>query len=538
MESLGEFDFVVVGAGTAGCVAAARLSEGGSFRVALLEAGRDERGLWTRAPLAEALIPDRPASDRFLWRYDSLPEAELGGARLAQYRGRLIGGTGAVGGTVYSRGRREDFDYWRQLGNIGWGYDDVLPYFRLAEDNERGADEFHGVGGPLPVRNGPRHPLADAFVEAAAQAGFARNADFNAASDEGFGYPQLTIRSGRRIATADGYLAAARSRPNLAVVEGAPATRVLVDNGRAVGVEFTSRAGPRRVMARCAVVLSLGTFNTPQLLQLSGIGPAALLKSVGIAAIRDLPGVGRNLQDHVGPAMVYRSGQAVTVNDLRRNPLRRAAMHLAYRFFARGAMTTGPIIAAGCIRTRSTLAIPDARLDLSLAGRDPESGRLLPYSSFSVLGTLHHPDSRGTVAIRSNDPAAAPEIRFNFLASHDDRRRCAAIVRVVRQVMAMPALAPFVSQEIAPGAEITGEPELIDACRRIVRASQHAVGTCRMGMDATAVVDPRLRVRGIEGLRVIDGSIMPRIVAGGCAATIVVIAEKGCAMLREDARAH
>ena len=534
-----EFDYVVVGAGSAGCVVAARLSESGAHSVALLEAGGEADSFWIRAPLGYGKLHDDP---RYNWLYESEPEPELGSARIFLPRGKVLGGTGALTGNVYTRGQREDFDQWRQLGNVGWSYDDVLPFFKRAEDNERGANDYHGAGGPVRVSDPPRHELADAFIEAGIQAGYPRNRDFNSVTDEGFGYNQLTTRSGRRCSSADAYLRPARHRSNLRVITDALATRIVFENREAVGIEFKQGTAARGIRARREIILAAGSFNSPQLLQLSGVGPGDLLRSLSIPVVADLPGVGENLQDHFGPAATYRCTRPVTVNDTVNQPLRRLAMGLDYLVFRRGLMTTNASFAGGCIRTDPALSSSDVRLKIALwarsaLGRSKKNMGLLPFSSFSILMALQHPESRGTVRIRSADSSVPPAIGFNFFVSERDRETCVKGLRIIRRIMSMPAIAPYVAEELAPGSQCQTDFDLIDYCRNYGRSSYHSAGSCKMGMDDNAVVDARLRVRGVRRLRVMDASIMPRIVGSNPNAAIVMIGEKGAAMALEDASA-
>jgi choline dehydrogenase len=539
---MSEFDYVVVGAGSAGCVAAARLSESGKYRVALLEAGGEDNSFWIHTPIGFGRLYEDPD---FNWLYESEPEPELAGAKVFQPRGKVLGGSGSINGMVYTRGQHDDFDHWRKLGNPGWSYDDVLSYFKRAENNEGGANAYRAVGGPLSISNAPKHELVDAFIAAGMQAGYPRNEDFNGAHEEGFGYNQLTTRRGRRWSTADAYLHPARKRANLEVITGALATRILFKNGEAAGIEYKKDGAVRTIHARREVVLCLGAFNSPQLLQVSGIGPAALLRGLDISLLADLPGVGANLQDHFGPAMVYRCTKPVTMSDRMNNPVRRIAMGLQYILFHKGLMTTNASFGAACIRTDPALPGSDIRLKLALWGR-AAAGRstarknrlgLLPFSSFSVLMALQHPESQGSVRIKSPDTSVPPAIRFNYLSAPGDRLTCLKAMHIIRRVMSMPAMAPYVSEEITPGPRVASDAELIEFCRQRGRSTLHASCTCKMGNDDMAVVDSRLRVRGVGRLRVVDASIMPRIVGSNPNAAVIMIAEKGSDMILEDAHA-
>jgi choline dehydrogenase len=541
MESLGEFDYVVLGAGSAGCVVAARLSESGKYRVVLLEAGGSDNNFWIKAPIGLGRLYDDP---RYNWRYESEPEPELANAKIYLPRGKVLGGTGSINGMVYVRGQRQDFRYWRQLGNIGWDYEDVLPYFIKAEDNERGADEFHGAKGPLRISDPPHHPLVEAFLAAGRQAGYPYTPDFNGQHDEGFGYDQLMTRRGRRWTTADGYLRPASRRPNLRIVTGAMTTRILFEGKAATAVEFVKDGTKQTIRPRREIIVAFGAFNSPQILQISGLGPADFLRDRGIAPVADLPGVGENLQDHFGPSVVYRCTQPITMNAIVNNPVRRTLMGLEYLLFHKGLMTTNASFGAANIKTDPALDGPDLRLKINLWGRarggrvpgKPGNMGLMPFSAFSILLSILHPDARGSVRIKSSDADEPPSIRYNFYVSERDRRLCVDGVHLVRRLMSMPAMKPYITNEHLPGEAIIGKDELIEFCRKYSRPTSHASCTCKMGVDDMAVVDPRLRVRGVGRLRVVDASVMPRVVAANTNASIIMIAEKASDMILEDAQ--
>jgi choline dehydrogenase len=531
-------DFVVVGAGSAGCIVAARLSEDPTNRVMLLEAGGEDDNFWIHAPLGYGKLYEDP---RYNWLYEAEAEPELAGHPSYQPRGKVLGGTGSINGMIYMRGQREDFDRWAQLGNTGWGYDDVLPYYRKSEDNVRGASHFHGVDGPVRISDAPRHELADAFIRAAEQCGYPRNDDFNGATQDGFGYNQMTIRDGRRSSTAVAFLKPARKRTNLQVVTHALVTRVLFEGRQAVGVEYRRGDRTHTVIARREVILCGGSINSPQLLQLSGVGGADLLASFGIPVVHDLAGVGENLQDHFVVPMTYRCTKPITINDVVNNPLRRVAAGVRYLMFHTGPLAANASLCGGCVRTSSEAPAPDVKINLQLwhrasHGRDKRKVGLSPYSSFGTNVVLLHPDSRGSVRIRSADPAAHPQMRFNLFVSEADRRTAVEGLRILRRVMSMPAMAPYVANEEAPGAQCVSDDDFIAYCRRHGRSNHHAASSCKMGVDPMAVVDPRLRVHGIGRLRVADASIMPIIVSGNTHAPAMMIGEKAAAMVLDDAR--
>ncbi len=528
-------DYLIVGAGSAGCVLAARLSESGQHRVILVEAGPHDRNPWIHIPVGYGRLFDDPKVN---WRYESEPEPALNGRTLYQPRGKVLGGTSAINGLVYARGPREDFDHWRQLGNSGWGYDDVLPYFRKSENQTHGPDEFHGVGGPLSVSDQPqRHVLGDAFVQAAQQAGHAFNPDFNGATHEGVGYYQNTARNGRRHSTAVAYLRPARNRANLEVLTEALATRILFSGRRAVGVECVRAGERRRIMAQRGVIVSGGVFNSPQLLELSGIGKADRLKGFGIPVVQDIPGVGENLQDHFMIGMVFRCSRSVTLNDVMRNPLRRATMAMQYALFRSGPMAGSAMYAGAFLRTGAHLAAPDLQLNLAVWSVD-DSGRsrtsLHRFPGFNT-GIVHlRPDSRGSVHIKSTDPGVPPAIRFEFFQSDNDRETMVRAFRIVRNIMRQPAIAHYVEEELTPGRACEADADILAFCRDRGRSCLHPASTCKMGSDAASVVDARLRVRGVSNLYIVDGSIMPVLVGSNPNAATIMIAEKGADMILED----
>jgi choline dehydrogenase len=528
-------DYIIVGAGSAGCALANRLSASGQHRVLLLEAGPDSRHPWLRIPLGYGkLFTDR----RFNWCYQTEPQAHCAGRPIVAPRGRVLGGSSSINGLIYIRGQRQDFDQWRQLGNTGWGFEDVLPYFRKAEDNERGADEWHGAGGPLGVSDlRDRHPLAEAWVDAAVESGHPRNADFNGAEQEGAGLYQTTMRRGVRSSAAAAYLAPVRHRANLQVVPQALARRLLFDGRRATGVEYEAGGTIQVANANAEVIVAAGAFNSPQLLQLSGLGPAELLRAHGIPVVIDLPGVGADLCDHYFTRFILRAKQPWSLNDAVRQWHRGAAAALRYAFQRRGYFAI-PAISAGCfLRADPAAATPDIQASLGLYSVQNIGEALHPFSGVTAVCCLLRPESRGHVRIQSADPRQAPAINPNYLASEKD---CATMVRgmrAVRRILQAPAIRRHIADEVEPGLACDSDEALLDYARRRGSTVYHPVSTCRMGQDATAVVDERLRVRGMTGLRVIDASIMPSLVSGNTNAATIMIAEKGADMVLADARA-
>ena len=536
MENADAFDFVVIGAGSAGCVLANRLTESGRHRVLLLEAGGPDRNLWIHIPLGYGKNFTNPNVN---WLYTSEPGEATGSRRIAQPRGKVLGGTSSINGLVYIRGQREDYDRWRDLGNAGWGYDDVLPYFRKSEDQQRGADAYHGVGGPLTVSDPSEpHPLCEAYIAAAEQCGYPRNPDFNGARQEGFGYVQMTLRNGLRSSTATGFLRAARRRGNLTVITRAHATRILFSGKRATGVEYLHQGRKCSVNARCEVILAGGAFNSPQLLQLSGLGPAGLLRDFGIGVIADMPGVGANLQDHYNGRVVYQSTEAFTLNDVVNNFGRGMVEALRYVFLRKGFLTMGASYAAGFLRTGPAVTTPDIQMGLMLFSADKAGADLHRFSGFTMLVRLLRPESRGDVLIRSADPLQAPAIRPNYLSTEKDCEILLAGMKAIRRVADAPAMRRYIAREHEPGAACATDADMLDYLRRRGGISYHPVSTCRMGNDASAVVDARLRVRGVQGLRVVDASIMPALVSGNTNAPTIMIAEKGADMILQDAAGH
>ncbi len=528
------YDYIVVGAGSAGCVLANRLTASGRYRVLLLEAGPRDLHPWLHIPLGYGkLFTDR----RYNWCYQTEPQAECHGRNVIAPRGKVLGGSSSINGLIYIRGQAGDFDHWRQLGNAGWSYDDVLPYFRKAEDNERGADEFHGGDGPLGVSDvRDEHPLAKAFIGAAVEAGHRRNDDFNGAAQDGAGYYQTTMRDGVRSSTAAAYLKPARGRAKLRVVPEALATRILFEGQRASGVEYLRGGETVKAFAGGEVIVASGSFNSPQLLQLSGIGPAERLHALGIPVIANLPGVGENLSDHYFGRLIYRCHEPLTLNDAVRDWRLGAAAVLRYALFRRGYFAI-PALSAGCFaRVLPSAETPDIQLSIALYSMRNLGDSLDAFSGVSGIFTLLRPESRGSVRIKSSDPRQAPAIDPNYLATPKDRETLVAGARALRRIFQAPALAGRMAEEVEPGPDCDTDAALLDFIRRRGSTVYHPVSTCRMGPDPLSVVDERLRVRGFAGLRVIDASIMPAIVSGNTNAATIMIAEKGADMLLADAR--
>jgi choline dehydrogenase len=528
-----EADFVVVGAGSAGCAVAARLSEDPATRVLLLEAGGEDRNRWIHIPLGFGKTFADPSVN---WCYETEPDPGAGDRRVFWPRGKVLGGSSSINGMVYIRGQAEDFDHWRQLGNAGWSFEDVLPYFRRSEHQTRGADNFHGAGGPLCVSDVARHPICEAFIKSAIDLGFRRNDDFNGASQDGVGYHQTTTRSGRRCSTAVGYLRPAMQRANLRVVTGAMTEKILFDDRRAVGVAF-HRAG-QLCTARAAreVILCGGAVNSPQLLMLSGIGPEQHIRQFGVPVVHNLPGVGQSLQDHYSAPIKLRSKLPVTINDVMLSNAKKLKAGLEYYMFHRGplAMISSP--AALFARTRPELASPDVKISISpFSAERPQDG-LHPFSGFTSIAYQLRPESRGEIKLKSPDPFDAPAVHANYLATETDRKTIVAGLKLSRRILATPQMQSLVEAEFQPGPAVASDEELLDYARRRGGTVYHPTSTCKMGNDPLAVVDTELKVHGIDGLRVADASIMPTVVSGNTNAATIMIGERAADMVRQPLR--
>ena len=530
------FDFIVTGAGSAGCAVAGRLSESGQYRVLLLEAGTKDSNPWIHIPLGYTKTYTDP---RVNWMFDSEPEEQLNGRTLYQPRGKVLGGTSSINGMVYMRGTPTDYDGWRQRGCEGWAYDDVLPFFKKAEDQERGPDEFHGTGGPLHVSNPVRSPLGDAMVKAAVEAGVPANNDFNGARQEGVGYYQTTTTNRRRWSSARAYLGQAKNRANLTVATEAHATRIVFEGSRAVGIEYRTPHGIETAFARREIIVSGGVYGSPQLLQLSGVGPGALLQEFGIPVVRDMEGVGKNLHDHFNTYLVWRSSQK-TLNDLHGSALMKLQAGMQYAFSRSGHLSNAGIYAGAFVRSDPRLEQPDLQINMfgwSTHERLRTGIKPHPFSAFTFSPVHLRPEGRGTVRIKSPDPFAAPSIRFNFLASEYDFQALIYGTRLSRTIAAQPALRDWIIDEIIPGPDCQSDDQMKEEIRLRGVSNLHPVGTCRMGREVDAVVDPRLRVHGLQGLRVADASIMPQVPGGNTNAPSIMIGEKCAAMILEDTRA-
>jgi len=528
-----EADFIVVGAGSAGCAVAARLSEDPATRVVLLEAGGEDKNRWIHIPLGFGKTFADPSVN---WCYETEPDPGAADRRVFWPRGKVLGGSSSINGMVYIRGQAEDFDHWRQLGNAGWSFDDVLPYFKRAEHQVRGADSFHGTGGPLCVSDVAQHPICEAFIASSMELGFSRNDDFNGARQDGVGYHQTTTRNGRRCSTAVGYLRPALQRVNLRVVTEALTEKVLLEGRRAIGVSF--RRDGRLCVARAAreVILCGGAVNSPQLLMLSGIGPQPHLAGFGIPFVHHLPGVGQSLQDHYSAPIKLRCKLPVTVNDVMLNNARKLKAGLEYYMFHRGplAMISSP--AALFARTRPELASPDVKISISPFSADRPQDGLHRFSGFTSIAYQLRPESRGEIKLKSPDPFDAPAVHPNYLTTETDQSTIVAGLKLIRRILANPHLQQYIESEFQPGSAIESDQQLLDYARRRGGTVYHPTSTCRMGTDPMAVVDAELRVHDIDGLRVADASIMPTVVSGNTNAAAIMIGEKLADMVRQHVR--
>jgi len=528
-------DYLIVGGGSAGSVLAGRLSEDPLVRVALLEAGPRDRSVLIHCPAGLAVLAQTGQAN---WAFQTVPQPGLGGRTGYQPRGKVLGGSSSVNAMIYLRGQREDYDHWAAMGNPGWSYDDLLPLFKRAEHNERGADAWHGQGGPLNVADlSDPNPHTAEFIDAAVQAGYPRNADFNGDTQEGMGFYQVTHRRGERFSAAKAYLTPHLGRANLAVHTGAQATRIVFEGRRAVGVEFL-QGGERRVLrAQREVLLAAGALQSPQLLMLSGIGPGDHLQAVGVPVHHALPGVGQHLHDHPDVVMVMHAprhkdlfglslaGAWHTLKGIRR-----------WRRERRGLLTTNYAEAGGFLRSGPDVATPDLQLHFVIGQLVDHGRKLVLGHGYSCHVCLLRPRSRGSVQLTGTDPLAAPRIDPNFLAERDDVQRMVAGVKAMRHILTQPALARLGGHELPASAGAQTDEQIEQYLRRYADTIYHPVGTCRMGPDAAHdVVDARLRVHGLEGLRVVDASVMPRIVSGNTNAPVIAIAEKAVDVIRADA---
>ena len=532
-----QYDYIIVGAGSAGCVLANRLTADGRYSVLLLEAGPPDAYPWIHVPIGYAKTM---FDARYNWCFYTEPDPGMNGRKIYWPRGKTLGGSSSINGLIYVRGQREDYDRWAAAGNAGWSYDEVLPYFKLLEHSVRGDPAYHGRDGPLwcsPI--GRRHELIDAVIAGAGELGIARNDDFNGAAQEGAGYYHLSTRRGWRCSTAVAYLKPARRRENLRIETGTQATRIAFNGRRAGGVSYRRRGDEHAARARREVLLCAGAVQTPQLLQLSGVGPEALLRSFDIPVVHELPGVGENLQDHLQARVIYECTRPITTNDDLASFWRTIGMGIDYLFTRDGPMAVG--INQGGIFARACpdATTPDVQFHIATLSSDMAGSPTHAFSGFTMSVCQLRPQSRGWVRIRSADPLTAPAMQANYLSTQADRETLIAGIRLARRLAATGALSPYVKSEYRPGPEVESDADLLEFARNTGGTIFHPSGTCKMGdaRDRQAVVDPELRVHGVEGVRVVDCSIMPTLTSGNTNVPVIMIAEKAADLILRDASA-
>jgi choline dehydrogenase len=533
-QNIGTFDYIVVGAGTAGCVVANRLSADPSVSVLLLEAGGRDNYFWIHVPIGYLYTQNNPRTD---WCFKTEPEEGLNGRALNYPRGRVLGGCSAINGMIYMRGQARDYDMWRQLGNAGWSWDDVLPYFKRSQRHFAGASDHHGADGEWRVEE-PRisWEILDAFRDAAAEVGIRKTDDFNCGDNEGSSYFQVNQRRGIRWTSAKAFLRPAMQRPNLRVMTGAQAKAIRVDGRRVAGIEFWQGDRVCYAAARGEVVLAAGAIGSPQLMQVSGIGPGALLRQHGIAVRHELAGVGENLQDHLQIRMVYKVHNVRTLNERANRLLHRAGMGLQYMLFRRGPLTMAPSQVGAFAKSDASRDTADLQYHIQPLSLDKFGEPLHAFPAFTASVCHLRPSSRGWVRIKGADPRQHPSIKPNYLSDPEDRHVAAAAMRLTRRICAATALARYAPEEYRPGVHVQSDEDLARAAGDIGTTIFHPVGTCKMGQDALSVVDERLRVRGVAGLRIADASIMPTITSGNTNSPTIMIAEKAADMIKEDRR--
>jgi len=526
---LNSFDYVVIGAGSAGCVIANRLSADGATSVALLEAGASDWNPWIHVPVGYFKTMHNPSTD---WCYETEPDPGLNGRSLKWPRGKVLGGSSSINGLLYVRGQHQDYDRWAELGCSGWSYDHVLPYFRKAENQSRGESDYHGVDGPLHVSDVSfKRDICDDFIKGVAELGTPLSDDNNAADQEGVGYFQLTAHKGRRCSTSVAYLKGIKNRPNLTILTHAMAERVGFENGRAHTVHIKHKGVPRELTANREIILCGGAINSPQLLQLSGIGPGQLLQDHGIEVIADSPDVGSNLQDHLQIRSVYKTTSANTLNDELSNPFQKMRAGLTYMTNRSGPLSMAASQVYAFCRTRLSNERPDIQYHFQpLSGNSPGEG-LHPFSAITASVCQLRPESRGTIMIKSPDAAVHPTINPNYLSTELDCQTAVESIRHTRRVMESNSMRAHIKEEFVPDPHAQSDEELLNQAREISNTIYHPVGTCRMGADAKSVLDPELRVRGVAGLRVVDASVMPEIISGNTNAPTIMIAERAADLI-------
>ena len=533
--AMGPYDWIIVGAGSAGCVLANRLSEDASKRVLLVEAGGEDRSIWMKIPLGVGKALNDP---RFIWDAETEPEPEMHGNRVHWPSGRVLGGSSSVNGMVFVRGHPAMYDAWRDAGCPGWGFSDLAPHFSRVEDFPEGDGRWRGTGGPIGASRVSPHPLSDGFVAACGEAGIAKTDDYNDERSEGASRLQLSVRGGLRSSASRGYLHPVRRRPNLDVVTGAIVTRVDFEGRRASGVSWIRGDESGGAAARGEVILSAGAVRSPQLLELSGIGDPKVLATIGVPVVHAQPSVGENLQDHLMGRLAFECNVPMTVNDMLLHKWRLVLAFAGYLATREGIFATASLTATAFARTHAAAPVPDAHLQIGLVsatGRlsiSRETG-LDGHSGFHLGGYFLYPKSRGSTHARSTDPSQQPAIRANYLSHEDDRAAAVRVLRKLRDIAAQPSLKRYVVREVRPGDAASTDEALLDHFRRTGQTCWHPVGTCRMGSDDAAVVAPDLKVRGVDGLRVVDASVMPFLVASNTNVPVMTLAERASEILRK-----
>ncbi|MFK7994970.1 MAG: GMC family oxidoreductase [Granulosicoccus sp.] len=528
------YDYVVIGAGSAGCVLANRLSADGTTTVALLEAGARDWNPWIHVPVGYFKTIHNPATD---WCYNTEPDPGLNGRSLKWPRGKVLGGSSSINGLLYVRGQKQDFDHWSDLGCTGWSYEEVLPYFKRAENQSRGADAYHGTGGPLQVSDMSfKRPICDDFINGVEELGTPKNDDINGENQEGVGYFQLTAHNGKRCSSAVAYLKSARSRPNLNIITHAMVKKIGFDQGRACQVSLNRKGEPMMIKAREEIILSAGAIGSPQLLQVSGIGSGNKLQELGIEVVADSPEVGENLQDHLQIRAVYKTRRPVTLNDELSNPLQKARAGLQYMIDRSGPLSMAASQVYAFSRTRLANERPDIQYHFQPLSADSPGEGLHPFSAITASVCQLRPQSRGSIVIKSPDADVHPTITPNYLSTDLDCQTAVEAVRFTRAIMQTNAMKDHIAEELLPDPAATTDDQLLDQAREIANTIYHPTSTCRMGADDKAVVDARLRVNGVTGLRVVDASVMPEIVSGNTNAPTIMIAEKAADLIIEDRR--
>ena len=536
MNTAQHFDFIIVGGGTAGCVLADRLTEDGRYRVLMLEAGGRDRNFWIPIPAGFSKLL---TGSRFNWRFETEPEDNTLQRRIVVPRGKGLGGSSLINGMIFVRGQKQDYDGWAQSGATGWSFDDVLPYFKKLERFDGGADEWRGADGPMSVQRVKLRPeIAEAFITAGEQAGFPRNPDYNGASQEGFGYYQVTQKDGRRWSAADAYLRRAENRPNLSIITGAHVTRLLLDGRNVTGVEYQQDGRTLSVHAEREVIMAAGSVQTPQILELSGIGDPTHLSHVGIETRHALPGVGNNYRDHFCTRMNWRVKKPVTLNEYAQGW--RLAGAVAQYFATRtGILTLGTGLVHAFIKSRPELTTPDVQFFFMHASYANAADRKLDKEPGMTIGvTQLRPDSVGSIHVKSPDPYMMPAIKPNFLSARGDAETLIEGMKMARRVIAQPAMDPYRAYEMSPGEEVQTDAQWLDFARSNGQTIYHPVGTCAMGIGPRAVVDPSLRVIGLGGLRIVDASVIPLMVSANTEAAVLMVAEKGSAHILRDTQAQ